>query len=250
MDRSYGRPKQQTEISGPEGGPISLVPPDDSLDRSTRAAELLARASHVLEPTQNGNGNGSHSDRMAPQRVGDVWWTDLGVRLPARFIPYWPHGPQEAFLALDCAEGLYGGAARGGKTVAMLMAALMCVDVPGYSALILRRESPELRGSKGSVKLSKEWLIPVLGTSAWNETHHRWVFPSGTSLRFGHMQREDDKFDFQGQSFAFVGFDELTHFTEGQYRSPVLPPRSAGGGAIIEGTAPDARDEQSRWPGA
>lgn len=42
LDRVYGRPKQQTEISGPEGGPIELAPPADAMEKSRRAARLLS----------------------------------------------------------------------------------------------------------------------------------------------------------------------------------------------------------------
>jgi hypothetical protein len=63
LDRVYGRPKQQTEISGPEGGPINLQAPDDATDRSTRAAMLLARAGQLPEAALSGsNGNGSNGN--------------------------------------------------------------------------------------------------------------------------------------------------------------------------------------------
>src|SRR5881628_3457440 len=55
--------------------------------------------------------------------------------------------PQATFLLLDCEEAFYGGAVGGGKSAALLMAALQFVDVPGYRALILRRTFAQL--SKG-----------------------------------------------------------------------------------------------------
>src|SRR5216684_5523404 len=57
-------------------------------------------------------------------------------------IPFCPHTPterQRLFLKLDCEEALYGGAAGGAKTDALLMAALEYVAEPGYSAIIFRR---------------------------------------------------------------------------------------------------------------
>lgn len=101
---------------------------------------------------------------------------------------------------------------------ALLMAALQYVDTPGYSAIIFRRISPDLHGADGMVERSKAWLMPTLGERAWNATHLTWTFPSGATLRFGHMQYEDDKFKFQGHAYHFCGFDELTHFSESQYR--------------------------------
>src|SRR4051812_7334087 len=109
----------------------------------------------------------------------DAWYTPLGVRL-TRWIPHYPHPPQEAFLSLDCREAMYGGAAGGGKSDALLMAALQYVDVPGYSALILRRTFPDLALPGAIMDRSKEWLH---GTDAhWNENERRWTFPSGATL--------------------------------------------------------------------
>lgn len=135
-----------------------------------------------------------------------------------RYVPHMPHPPQREFLRARALEALFGGAAGPGKTDALLMAALEYVDVPGYSAIIFRRISPDLHGADGLVERSQAWLAPVLGMRAWNGTHLTWTFPSGATLRLGHMQFEVDKLKFQGHAYQFLGWDELTHFTESQYR--------------------------------
>jgi len=133
----------------------------------------------------------------------------------AKYCPHEPTERQAAFLALDCKEGLYGGAAGGGKSDALLMAALQYVHVPGYSALLLRRTFPELKGDDGLVERAHAWLD---GTDAtWSASEMCWTFPSGASLRFGHVQHEADKTRYQGHALQFVGYDELTHFTETQW---------------------------------
>jgi len=124
-------------------------------------------------------------------------------------------GPQERFLASPAHECLYGGAAGGGKSDALLAEALRQVANPLYRAVILRRTFPELEQSGGLIDRSKD-LYPALG-GQYSETRHRWEFPSGAQIDFGHMQREDDKRKYQGAQYAFVAFDELTHFTETQY---------------------------------
>src|SRR3990167_11138644 len=60
---------------------------------------------------------------------------------------YFPHGPwpkQRVFIDLPNREAMYGGAAGGGKSDALLMAALQYMHVPGYAALILRKTFADL----------------------------------------------------------------------------------------------------------
>src|SRR4051812_2755054 len=137
---------------------------------------------------------------------------------------YYPHlqtvsAPQAAFLLLDGREAFYGGAAGGGKSDALLMASLQYVDRPGYHALLLRRTFPELEGADGLITKAHEWLgaYRAGGECHWNEQKHRWTFPSGATVQFGHVQNEADIYRYQGQAYQFVGFDELTHFTKRQY---------------------------------
>jgi hypothetical protein len=105
-------------------------------------------------------------------------------------------------------EVLFGGQAGGSKTSALLLAALQYVDVPGYSALIIRRTEPELWGPSGVGSRALEWLVPTDAT--YNGKHLRFTFPSGASLTFGYLAHSDDKYRYQGHEYQFVGFDELT----------------------------------------
>ena len=96
------------------------------------------------------------------------------------------------------------------------MAALQYVDVPGYSALLLRRTYADLALPEALMDRAEEWLS---GTDAkWDGKNKTWRFPSGATLTFGYLEHEKDKFRYQSSAFQFIGFDELTQFSETQYR--------------------------------
>ncbi len=135
---------------------------------------------------------------------------------PAGYIPHKPHPRQAEFLSLDCREALYGGAAGGGKSDALLMAAVQYVHVPNYSAILFRRTYQDLNLPGAIMARSHEWLA---GTGAkWNGTDKRWTFPSGAMLSFGYLDTDRDRFRYASAEFQFIGFDELTQFPEQWYR--------------------------------
>lgn len=133
--------------------------------------------------------------------------------------PYIPHEPtdkQMQFLLLHDREALYGGAAGGGKSDALLMAALQYVHVPNYSAILFRRTYKDLSLPGALMDRAHDWLD---GTDAhWSDTNKTWTFPSGATLTFAYLAHENDKYNYQGAEFQFIGFDELTQFEESQYR--------------------------------
>lgn len=141
----------------------------------------------------------------------------LAVRL--LYSPHRPTPPQQAFLLLDdlaVREALYGGAAGGGKSDALLMAALRYVDVPGYAALLLRRTYADLALPGALMDRAQTWLA---GTDArWNATDSRWTFPSGATLSFGYLQTAKDRYRYASAEFQFIGFDEVTQFDAEEYR--------------------------------
>lgn len=135
---------------------------------------------------------------------------------PNRYCPQKPWPKQAHFLALTEMEALYGGAAGGAKSSALLMAALMYAEVPGYSAIIFRKTFTDLSLPGGLMDRAREWLS---GTDArWDDKSHTWYFPSGASLSFGYMDSENAHFRYQGAEFQCICFDELTQFPENQYK--------------------------------
>lgn len=128
------------------------------------------------------------------------------------YCPHVPHPRQAQFLALDCKDALYGGAAGGGKSDALLMAALQYVHVPGYAAIILRRTFSDLSKADAIMTRAAEWLANT--DARWSEKTHTWRFPSGATLAFGHFDHESVKDTYQGGAWQFVGIDELTQWPE------------------------------------
>jgi hypothetical protein len=125
-----------------------------------------------------------------------------------------PTPTQARFLLDRRREVLYGGAAGGGKSIAMLMAAILYVDVPGYSAILFRRTMAELEMPNGLMSVARA----LIGDGAtWHDSTHTFVFPSGATLMFGYLDTANDMYRYQGIEFHFVGFDELTHFDEEPY---------------------------------
>lgn len=95
------------------------------------------------------------------------------------------------------------------------MAALQYAHVPGYRAIMLRRSYADLNLPEALIPLSHQWLQ---GKASWNGKLNEWTFPSGATLTFGYLENERDKYRYQGAEVQFVDFDELTQFTESQYR--------------------------------
>jgi predicted phage terminase large subunit-like protein len=151
---------------------------------------------------------------VAPQEAADA--PPAGLPAWSKYIPHKPTVKQLLFLALSVLEALFGGAAGGGKSDALLMAALMYVDVPGYAAIIFQRALTDFALPGGLIDRAHEWLG---GTDAtWDETTKTWTFPSGATLTFGYIKNYKDCLRYKSTEFQFIGFEELTRFKEKEYR--------------------------------
>jgi len=119
-------------------------------------------------------------------------------------------GPQTDFLAAPETDVLYGGAAGGGKSYAMLVDPLRFAHRAAHRALILRRSMPELREL---IDKSRELYPKAFPGCKFREVEKIWTFPSGSKLEFGFLERDADVYRYQGQAYSWIGFDEITHLS-------------------------------------
>ena len=117
-------------------------------------------------------------------------------------------GPQTDFLAAGEKDVLYGGAAGGGKSYAMLIDPLRYAHKKAHRALILRRSMPELREM---IDKSRELYPLAFQGAKFREVEKLWNFPSGAKIEFGFLERDADVYRYQGQAYSWIGFDEITH---------------------------------------
>lgn len=132
-------------------------------------------------------------------------------------------GPQIAFLASTAREVLYGGAAGGGKTDALLAVDLRWADHPKHRSILLRRTRPQLQES---IDRSLQLYPLVVPGADWQEGKSRWEMPSGAIYQFGYAEHENDIMNYKSFEYNVIKFDELTTFTEKMYKFMFLRNRS------------------------
>ena len=145
------------------------------------------------------------------------------IEILSKWCPITPTSKQRLFYESTDRELFFGGAAGGGKSVALLLGALRYIDVPGYAALIIRKDFSRLELAGGLIPRSHEWF-GRLPTAQWIASRRQWVFPiakepqhAPATIMFGYLTRPLDKFRYASSEFQYIAFDELTDFSEEDY---------------------------------
>jgi len=125
------------------------------------------------------------------------------------WAPHEENVPQNIAYLHPADEILYGGAAGGGKTDLLLGIALTLHK----HSIIYRREYKQF---KGMFQRAEELIGPTQAKFNRSNNQIRGL-PGNRIIDFGAVQYETDVWNFQGQPRDFIGFDELTHFTQYQY---------------------------------
>ena len=126
-------------------------------------------------------------------------------------------GPQEAFLSTPADIAIYGGAAGGGKTYALLLESLRHIRNPGFGAVIFRRQSIQITQEGGLWDSSFGVFGGLRGAVPKTSPRRHWRFRSGSRVSFAHIDGDRDLNKWQGSQIAMIGYDELTHFTKRQF---------------------------------
>jgi predicted phage terminase large subunit-like protein len=124
-------------------------------------------------------------------------------------------GPQEAFLSSSADIAVYGGAAGGGKSYGLLLEPLRHIYNKEFGGVIFRRTLSDTK-KQGSLWDTSMHLYGAVGARP-RQDNLSWTFPGRARITFGHLEHETTVLDWQGAQLAFIGFDELTHFTRGQF---------------------------------
>jgi hypothetical protein len=118
-------------------------------------------------------------------------------------------GPQEAFLSASERDVLYGGAAGGGKSFALLADPLRYCHNPNHRGLLLRRTLDELTEL---IDKSRQLYTKAFPGARFRESKSTWHFPSGATIWFTYLDKDKDVTRFQGQAFNWIGIDEITQY--------------------------------------
>ena len=125
-------------------------------------------------------------------------------------------GPQTMFMASSADIVIYGGAAGGGKTYALLLEMLRHKDIKNFGAVIFRKNFTQITAEGGLWDSSLKLYTQVPDAEQRKSPKLHWKFKGG-KLTFAHLDREEDLQAWQGTEIAYLGFDELTHFSRHQF---------------------------------
>ena len=135
------------------------------------------------------------------------------------FIPHWPLPAQAFFLGMHqqkryqgkVFQALYGGAAGGGKSDALLMAAAQYAWKHGeFAGVMFRRTHTDLAQPGALMDRAMEWWKPA--GAAWDGTNKIFRFPSGAKVAMAYLKGPGDHLRYQSAEYQYTAWDELTQW--------------------------------------
>jgi len=138
------------------------------------------------------------------ERGQSLRWSYPFVAQPAQRMMF-SHQPDEM---------LYGGAAGGGKTDALLaLGVTACLAVPGFKVLLVRRNYPQIEQEVLPRLLER---VPAR-IARYHAGQRTFTFGNGSVFRLGHLSTTNARYRYQGVEYHMLLWDELTEFTRDEY---------------------------------
>ena len=137
-------------------------------------------------------------------------------------------GPQEKFLKSKADIAIYGGSAGGGKSFALLLEPLYHYYNKNFTGVIFRRSTTQIRNPGGLWDESMKLYSHLSGANP-RQSGLTWDFDTGVKIKFAHLEHEKTVYEWQGSQLTFIGFDELTHFSQEQFFYMLSRNRSMAG---------------------
>ena len=181
-------------------------------DKLTKVAESKRRYARKLEEKVGKVEKALKGDTTTVIDTGELSTLPPPVQelVGNREVVFQPNeGPQEEFLSSSERDVLYGGAAGGGKSFALLADPLRYCTNPNHRGLLLRRTLDELTEL---IDKSRQLYPKAFPGAKFRESKSTWHFPSGATIWFTYLDKDKDVTRFQGQAFNWIGIDEITQY--------------------------------------
>ena len=106
-------------------------------------------------------------------------------------------------------QALYGGAAGGGKSDALLMgAAQYAWKHPEFSAIMFRKTHTDLAQPGALMDRAMEWWIPA--GVRWDGSNKIFRFPNGAKVAMAYLSKPQDHHRYKSAEYQYTAWDELT----------------------------------------
>lgn len=112
-------------------------------------------------------------------------------------------------------EKLYGGAAGGGKTAAIVAESItLSLEYPGIPINLFRRTIPELKATIIPEIQKQAGAYIRAGHMTWHGQDRKYILSNTSQIILNYLDNDNDIYRYQGSEMPIIGIDELTQFPQ------------------------------------